>query len=260
MAYISNCLTHWVGQKATSDEARYDILVNRILANRELLFSPCPWHFCSKYGGVTNFALPMICFTDIPFSEVGQHCKRYSPFGVSFAKSHLASCLASPVGYILSPFAYSAYSYLFHSLSGLAKVIDGQTITEGKYAGRKCDAQQLMASVQELAEFLQNYDIPEFVFNEMQPHPRPDQLVYFDNPASLYYEREWKMVERQGSKFLWDVHRDGKHYFRFEARYVRFIIMPRTFLCRFATEMDVCLKEYPHPRPSLLAYEDLAFF
>jgi hypothetical protein len=260
MAYISNHLTHWAGRGMASDDDRYDLLINNILAKRELLFSSCPWEFCAKYGGVTNFSIPVICFTDIPFGEVERHCSRYSRFGVSLTKNYLTNCLASPVAYTLSPFVYEAYSGLLHSLWGIQSLVDGKILPEGKHQGTTCDIQKMLMWVQTLAIFYQNYDRQEYVYNEKRMHPRPDQDSYFERPEALYYEREWRLIERQGSQLPWDVYRDGKHFFRFEPAYVRFIVMPRTYVNRFAADASKCLKDYPSLQPSILAFEDLKYF
>jgi hypothetical protein len=39
--------------------------------------------------------------------------------------------------------------------------------------------------LQALAFFYQNYDKQEYVFNEMQAHPRDDQEGYFDRADAL---------------------------------------------------------------------------
>jgi len=266
MAYISNCLTHWVGRRAESNDLRYDLLVNTILARQELLFSPCPWQFSTKYGGITKdggiikVAFPIIAFTDIPFTEVGHHCTHYSPFGISLAKHYLVNCLASPVAYALNPFIFQAYSDLMHDLFGISSLVDGKIIPEGRHKGEKCDTKKMRACVQAMAVWFLNYDQREYEFNEVQPHPHRHQEFVFDRPDALYYEREWRMVERHGSKFPWDEYRDGRHYFRFEPQYVRFIIMPRAYLSTFSADAAVCLQKYPRPLPPVLAFEDLSFF
>ena len=260
MAYISNCVTHWAGRALASNDDRYDLLVNRIIARRELLFSECPWDFCSKYGGVNNFCVPVVSFTDIPLSNVEQHCHRYSRFGISLSKNYLTNCLASPVAYVLNPFVFEAYSCLRHSLEGLRPLVDGQVLPEGRRKGKKCDINQMCQWLQALAFFYQNYDKQEYVFNEMQAHPHEDQETYFERADALYYEREWRLIERHGSRFPWDVYRDGQHFFHFEAQYVKFIIMPRTYAARFTATTRDCLKDYPPPQPAVLAFEDLRYF
>jgi hypothetical protein len=259
MAYISNCLTHWVGRTAPSDDERYNILVNAIIARRELLFSPCLWNFHTRFGGVENHRIPMICFTDIPFSEVTVHCDRYSRFGISLAKNYLANCLASPVGYVLNPFAFEGYSFLHHRLHGIRSLIDGKEIPDGKHKGQVFRVNELLAHLQSICCFLENYDKEEYRFNDSQPHPFPEQEKFFDNPSALYYEREWRLVERRGSRWPWDEYRDGRHYFRFEPQFVRYVIMPHSFLTRFAEDSARCMGDYPQPRPSVLAFEDLRY-
>lgn len=260
MAYISNSLTHWVGRAEPSDDHRYDLLVNKIIARQELLFSKCPWDFSTKWGGVTNVGLPVICFTDIPFSEVEPHCSRYSRFGISLTKNYLANCLASPVAYVVNPFVFEGYSGLYHCLDGLRPLVDGLILPAGRRKGESCSITQMLVWLHAVAFFYQNYDRQEYIFNEMQAHPHDSQETYFERADALYYEREWRLIERRGSQFPWDSYRDGRHFFHFEARYVKFIIMPRKYIAQFAATGRDYLKDYPVPQPSLLAFEDLTYF
>ena len=147
---------------------------------------------------------------------------RYSCFGISFAKNYLANCLVSPVGYVLNPFIFQAYSELMHTLDGIRSIVDGKVIPEGPKKGEVCDPRQLKACVQSLAILFESYGRDEYEFNECQARPHSHQDSFFDRPDAPYYDmREWRMVERSGSEFPWDEYREGRHYFRFEPEFVR---------------------------------------
>ena len=262
MSYVSNVLTHWVG-RGRSPEDQYTLITQSILRKRELLYSPSRWHFKSKYGGVQNFDIMMVSFADIPFSECAVHCEDFSHFGLSFDKTYLANCLASPVGYVQQPFIYQNYVYIYHVLQGMKSVLDGTDIPEGAKKGTKFDSQAVLQRFQYIMCFLENHSEDEFKYNEPPAKtPLPDQEHFFENRSSLYYQREWRMVlSSSGRGFPWHVTRDGKTYFKFEAQYLKWVIVPREYVRRLRDEHACIFNDYPIGSiPVILAYEDLEFF
>ena len=261
MAYVSNVLTHWVGRGKPCDE-QYNILTQLILRRKELLFDSCPWNFCSKYGGVTNYQVPMISFADIPFSESAKHCCKYSRFGLSFEKHYLANCLTSPVGYVQHPFIHMNYSYIFHRLQGMKDVLKGTEIPNGKAKGEKFDAEQLLVRFQYMMGFLENHSRDEFRYNESAAEPLPGQEGFFQDPSSLYYEREWRMVlSSTPANLPWLQTRDGKTYFRFDERYLKWVIVPKGYLPHLQGEWASIFSDYRLGNiPSVVAYEDMEYF
>lgn len=259
MAYISNCLTHWVGARESSDDNRYEILVKSILARQELLYNLCEWNFRSKYGGVNNHHFPMICFADIPFTETYNHCEKYSRFGLSFSKSYLTNCLASPVGYVLNPDVFKAYSFLYHRLNGIRSLFEGKEIPEGQHKGEICRWKDITHNLHEIVFFLEGYDKEGYEFSH-SGIPLPEQEAYFENPHALYYEREWRMLSlEERSTRPWDVDHDGKRYFKFDPNHLMYIIMPRSYLKRFSEDAAVYLKGCPSPLPTVIAFESLKY-
>ena len=262
MAYVSNCLTHWVGRGKPVDE-QYRILTECILIKRQLLYGSAPWHFSSKYGGLKKdrqFTIPMVCFTDIPFSECVHHCQRYSEFGVSFDKVHLVNCLASPVGYALNPLIFESYSYISHTLHGIRGLVDGKTIPDGLRKGEGVSIHDLLRRFQYMCGFLEQYSEREFDFAENRPEPREGQEEFFEDPSALYYEREWRMALSEDAKDLrWNECCGGKYYFTFGEQYLKYVIVPREYIDRFRKEEDNVFADY-RVRPSVLLFEDLKHF
>jgi hypothetical protein len=109
--YVSNELTHFVGKNLKTDEERFALLVRII---REGILRPGRvGHFLTGFtmaipvrGGTlsTNQAVTstVVCFCDIPVSDLGIHMKKYKPFGIAFEKRLLIAKGANPVFYIAS--------------------------------------------------------------------------------------------------------------------------------------------------------------
>jgi len=263
MAYVSNVLTHWVGRGKPIEE-QYDILTSKILKEKELMYGSCPWHFGSKYGGVMDnkYNIKMISFADIPFSECSKHCGKYSHFGLSFDKLYLANSLTSPVGYVQHPFIHQNFSQIFHMLHGMKGVLRGIEIPEGKWKGTKFYAEYILAKFQYMVSFFEDYSEKKFTYNEMVEDPLSEQEHFFEDASALYYEREWRMVFSNTEKPMpWHVTRNGNTYFRFNERYLKWVIVPRAFLPRLQEERAIIFNNYMLGHvPSFIAYEDLEYF
>jgi hypothetical protein len=105
--YVSNELTHFVGRGKGQDE-QYDILVNRILKTGWLTFPP---HNPNRPRSLAvDFSQPMstdqalkyevVCFCDIPDTDLAIHMSKYSRFGLAFQKRFLIAKGACPVFYV----------------------------------------------------------------------------------------------------------------------------------------------------------------
>jgi len=99
--YISDNLTHWVGQGLEVSKS-FDILT-KIIKTRELKFGESLiYENNNKETGIyTKIGQKMICFTDTPIEQSHAHQKKYSCFGISFNKEKLIPYGAHPVFYIL---------------------------------------------------------------------------------------------------------------------------------------------------------------
>jgi hypothetical protein len=273
MAYISNKLTHWLGRQASTPDEQYMLLTEKILAKKELLFSRSPIRFFQRGHGIApmTFPLPMICFTDAPFSEVEGLCDRYSRFGVVFDKAYLANCLTAPVGYALHPYLYEGYPELYHTISGLRQYIEGISIPSGNRAGKVVSVGRLLGLLTRMIAYWQNYDEKEFEFNVVRTpegydtpqtdEPLPTQTAYFEDPHALYFEREWRMVLWPDMiPAPWHVTHDGNTYFRFNEQYVPYVVLPREFKKRLIDSQGDVFKGFDRSCiPAILSFEDLRY-
>lgn len=115
--YVSEELTHFVGRGKTEEE-QYSVLVDGILGSGWLRHSPGnevpgPAEVLES-GGVSLSIAPndpdispgelyrpqVVCFCDIPVSDLELHVRKDSPFGLSFLKPFLIGKGASPVFYV----------------------------------------------------------------------------------------------------------------------------------------------------------------
>ncbi len=105
--YVSNELTHFVGRGKNQDE-QYDILVNKILRPGLLTYPP---HNPNRPRSLAvDFSRPIstdqalkyevICFCDIPETDLAIHVGKYSRFGLAFKKEFLIEKGACPVFYV----------------------------------------------------------------------------------------------------------------------------------------------------------------
>jgi hypothetical protein len=115
--YVSNLLTHFVGRQKTSDSERYELL-KMIIRSGWLLSSAMvgtieqelPARIQQIYFGhplnIENvdlnqaFIADVVCFTDIPQSDLALHIMKYSRFGLSFSKKFLLGKGVNPVFYV----------------------------------------------------------------------------------------------------------------------------------------------------------------
>ncbi|MFH0910399.1 MAG: abortive infection system antitoxin AbiGi family protein, partial [Planctomycetota bacterium] len=243
MAYVSNVLTHWIGRGKHSDE-QYEILKEKILKKKELMYNKCPWQFPAQKSNMPEgIMIPMISFADIPFSESSSHCSKYSRFGISFCKSYLASRLACPVGYIINPFIYDNYVVIQNALCKIKSMLP--TATNQEIAVEYID--DVINRFQYMMCFMENYSKENFWSLSADRKWQTDYVgkSYFEDNTALYYEREWRMVLSDTAKaLLFNVERDGKTFFKYDEQYIKWIIVPRQYLERLKIEQDDVFSEY----------------
>lgn len=119
--YVSNELSHFVG-RGKSDDEQYDILVNKILKSGWLTYPPHekkllwprPLHIDLNKPLSENNPISehIICFCDIPVSDLEIHTKKYSKFGLSFTKKFLIHRMARPVLYVPSEVRAAPFAIL----------------------------------------------------------------------------------------------------------------------------------------------------
>ncbi len=113
--YVSNELSHFVG-KGRTEEEQYDLLMNKILKTGGITYPP---HDPSQPRTLsldlskpisTDEALKyqVVCFCDIPESDLAIHVSKYSKFGLAFKKEFLIARGACPVFYVANESLVSA--------------------------------------------------------------------------------------------------------------------------------------------------------
>ncbi len=105
--YVSNELSHFVG-KGQAETVQYDILVNKVLKPGWLTYPPhdtsrprsLSIDLSSLISDDTALKYEVVCFCDIPISDLGIHVNKYSRFGLAFRKEFLINKGACPVFYV----------------------------------------------------------------------------------------------------------------------------------------------------------------
>ncbi|MCU1335911.1 MAG: hypothetical protein JWO19_1492 [Bryobacterales bacterium] len=108
--YVSDELTHFVGQHQSTDEDRFAILVeiltSGLLKAPPLTADPTQDLTAQTVVGGTSFSgrdmyrSSVVCFCDIPLADFALHMGKYSRFGLSFTKRTLLQKGANPVFYV----------------------------------------------------------------------------------------------------------------------------------------------------------------
>lgn len=110
--YISSELCHFVGRSKKSDEERMDLLKLIINSGRLIADINNPdnpeivshnQYFATRLGEIYE-KNDVVCFCDIPRSDLNIHTKKYSKFGISFSKTFIASHGGRPVTYVPNNF------------------------------------------------------------------------------------------------------------------------------------------------------------
>lgn len=106
--YVSKELVHFVGKAKLSDRERYDCF-KKIFSGHKLGTAAngtrsLSYTSSEKLSSNEVYTPSMVCFSDIPFTDLGIHMRKYSPsgspFGISFLKSYLINKGVMPVWYI----------------------------------------------------------------------------------------------------------------------------------------------------------------
>lgn len=220
--YVSKELTHFVGRQLPA-ERQYSLLVE-ILRSRWLTHPP---HNRNISGNLTvntearmsenqMYVAEVVCFCDIPVSDLDIHIVKYSPFGLSFLKSFLIEKGANPVFYV----AKNSTVRVPRQSSDVSELKDAherslvigaeaffRTVPSSDYHDK------MVREYHELSRLLENLVMqhrqspgvpPDFVrlqilwrfldfhifsFTKFFDDAKPD-----DDPQNFYMEREWRIL------------------------------------------------------------------
>lgn len=197
--YVSHELYHFVGRHEASDDLRYALLV-KIIRDGWITFPPHD-HDATATSTEINFEYSfttdklinpkVICFCDIPFSELDIHMKKYSRFGISFSRKYLVCKGARPVLYIPVDGIEDGITeaeYFEKNIKNLTKIqcmLFLDTVKEnGVYSLDDLkDPERIWKT--ETSEFIRILLSCLKGFNSSLPE---------DDPDNYYMEREWRML------------------------------------------------------------------
>ena len=124
--------------------------------------------YCIEYGwgdqGDRNFAVPMVCFCDIPLSQIHNHIKLYGGYGIGMSKEWAINNKISPVHYL----------------------IKGSFVTEVLNKLRKKAEKE---DVKEHLTFIKKYKGVMYRKNKQGKYKKYEDYIY-------YNEREWRYVPK----------------------------------------------------------------
>jgi hypothetical protein len=203
--YISDTLFHFVGKDLPIEEEQYNLL-KKIVQEGWISFPPHDQQISPGFVEIDSMRTrkleeminpKCVCFSDIPIDKISLHVKKYSKFGLGFARDFLLSKGANPVFYIAEnsiPFVLSKNN-TFDKVNMkeyyqeyCSKTIWYFFMRYLSYAEKYADKKNLEAEVQDTWNNL-NFMIN--IFSHFKPWN--DKLEDTD-PNNFYYEREWRAL------------------------------------------------------------------
>lgn len=224
--YISNELTHLVGGKLESYEEQYNILI-KILEEGYITYPPHERKDLNARELITNYTADftknemyvssMVCFCDIPVSDLSIHINKYSPFGLSFDKTFIAHKGGGPVYYVpktaapVWPVGQDSGQNRGHVFDQNIKecyhLLDDLICANNVWSDRTRIVQSFLSTTM-------------FAYTKCFDHTLMDK--HDDN---YYFEREWRILGN----------------LRFNIRDIRRIIIPETYAAKFRKDFpDYC--------------------
>jgi hypothetical protein len=225
--YISKELTHFVG-KGLSEEEQYlllvDIIISGWLTPPPHMLDEAPHVVVNTKGRISlneMYKPTVVCFCDIPVTDIHIHMSKYSRFGLSFLKRFLISKGANPVFYVAKNSVvgnptqgHSARAEEFDKVmdtyqSLFSLVTNALSRIEGK--GR---TPQNVTDMFVRVHLFLTYNV--FSFLQAFDDSLPDE-----DPGNFYMEREWRMLGN----------------LRFAMDDVYRVILPQSFAERFRKDV-----------------------
>ncbi len=187
--YVSTELTHFVGKALSPDrDKQLELLVEIIktgLLGRGARAKGSPQRMIFTYGRPFRlddgelFAVPTVCFCDIPLADLRLHVLKYSEFGIAFPKTFLVKQGASPVFYLA----------------------ENSTYTSGEGTSRM--GEEYLRMLGRLFECLDGFetrnpnifDLRRFLELRVLSYLKAfDSSLTDDHPNNYYMEREWRVI------------------------------------------------------------------
>jgi hypothetical protein len=221
--YISDELTHLLGKKQEEvGESPYETLLEILRtgwlthpphAQKNMIIASTLIRYKRKLSDNEMYSTNMVCFCDIPLSDLAIHVEKYGGFGLSFSKDFIAQKGGGPVHYIprnasLPPDLPSPHKCKGDYFDDMAKLYEqlGRHLLP-YYAGRGSILDMKFPpfdidhpdAPKNIAAFLEQYPgvglfIERFFslhilcYLKFFDHNLPD-----DSPQNYYFEREWRV-------------------------------------------------------------------
>ncbi len=200
--YISNELTHFVG-KGTTCEEQYQLLLkilkegklihwrNELIKIRGVPGTTMEFNPKAKVSENEMFNPGMICFCDIPIGDLNIHIRKYSPFGLSFAKHFIVQHGGSPVYYISgkTPIIHSMFANVCNNKGELFDKIVPELYKHFANIGIPSRSETESSEVQQKVSFLSFLALHIFGYLKCFDHELQE-----DQEDNYYFEREWRII------------------------------------------------------------------
>jgi hypothetical protein len=194
--YVSNELSHFVGSKSLNNVQEQYSVLKTILRNERITHDPNAPHTkgietMGLYGNIngsfasnTMYNPNMVCFCDIPASDLAIHTAKYGVCGLSFSKEFLAEKGVVPVFYTTK----NAAAEFDEPAKRLEILFDRIT---------RCNQDELPPELKQLLTDNPNavreikYFLHFKIFSYIQCF---DCSLNDGDPKNYYFEREWRSL------------------------------------------------------------------
>jgi hypothetical protein len=244
MPYVSDELTHFVGRALSTPDKRFALLAqilregvlrdpshvgrrypifravmvddeNQARDGVEYSSSPSVRHdVSSKLSDNSLLQFELVCFCDIPLSDISAHCRKYSHFGLAFKKLFLIAQGAAPVMYVPQPGSFAMTLREHHSPTGRLHYEESKkgsksdlyddlfkmhnqlsairhVALQEKYTNA-ASLQEVDKTVKQLRTMLfYQTAVEAFLFGHLKFF---DPFLASDDDANYYMEREWRVA------------------------------------------------------------------
>jgi hypothetical protein len=199
--YISKYLTHFIGRSISDEDDQFELFIKIIkrgwlLAKNFIKTKDEELEQRIRQVGITFpmkilnkdlndvFIADVVCFADIPVSELFIHSKKYSRFAISFYKDFLVRKGANPVFYISSKtFPWGEGK---KNLEEVFKEMMQIFINKEN----KCFVKNNIITGTDLESFKLNQYLLKYIFTHLKFWDY--SLDDFDD-SNYYFEREWRL-------------------------------------------------------------------
>jgi len=229
--YISDILFHFVGKDLLKEEEQYELL-KKIIQEGWVSFPPHEQQISPgsvKIDSMSSRKLEeminpdCVCFSDIPKEKISLHVKKYSKFGLGFARDFLLLKGANPIFYIeensiafvqSQNTTYDKVNMKEYYQKHFSKTIFYFLMCYIPYT------QKIANDKKSDTELRDTWDILNFLINVCSHFKPWNDMLDDTDPNNFYYEREWRALNN----------------INFALSDVKIICLPKIFIERFKND------------------------